>query len=124
EPPSPACLTVSRLLPIVPALALSTTFVYADNWDRFRGPAGSGIANDKNIPVQFTAKDAVWKTEVPGIGHSSPIVWGRHLFLQSSSKDGKERWILCYDVADGKELWKRGIPAAKASIHALSSWAS
>jgi outer membrane protein assembly factor BamB len=122
----PAGSLFRRLFCVGIALLLSAT-ARADNWDRFRGPNGTGITQDKNIPVKFQASDARWKVAVPGIGHASPVIWGNRLFLQSSSTDGKERWLLCYDTTDGKQLWKAGIATAdpKANIYkGLSSWAS
>jgi outer membrane protein assembly factor BamB len=105
-------------------LAAMTSVSRADNWERFLGPNGSGVSNDKNIPVQFSAKENVlWKTRIPGIGHSCPVVWGNRIFLQSASNDARERWIICLDTA-GTELWKRSIPGVKAPIHAMSSLAS
>ena len=77
----PACF---RAFAVGFSLVMTAASVHADNWDRFRGPAGSGIALDKTIPVKFTPKDALWTTELPGIGHSSPIVWGQQLFLQGN----------------------------------------
>lgn len=121
----PAGSSLIRLLGLGFAFAISAAFARADNWERFRGPNGAGVSDDKNIPVKFSAKDALWKVAVPGIGHSSPVVWGKLLFLQSSSMDGNRRWLLCYDTADGKEFWKRSIPAAKAHVYPIrSSWAS
>lgn len=97
----------------------------ADNWDRFRGPNGTGTADDKGIPVTFgTIENVIWKVALPGVGNSSPIVWGRHLFLHSASKDGKLRTLLCLDTADGKILWQRSIPGVHIPIRADSSFAS
>ena len=80
----------------------------AANWPRFRGPNGTGIADDKDIPVNWTDKDvALEGARCPGAGNSSPIVWGDRLFLQSASPDGKERFLLCLSTADGKELWRQ-----------------
>src|SRR5262245_11416249 len=84
--------------------------VRADNWERIRGPNGTGVAKDKNIPVEFgESKNLRWKTAIPGLGHSSPIVWGDRVFLQSSSPDGSERSLYCFDANTGKEVWKRSI---------------
>jgi outer membrane protein assembly factor BamB len=97
----------------------------ADNWERFRGPNGNGISNDKNIPLKFSAADGVlWKTPIPGDGNSSPVVWGDRVFLQSASLDGSDRSLLCLDAATGNEIWKRTIPGAKAKIRPDSSLAS
>jgi len=100
-------------------------FAGADNWDRFRGPNGAGTADDKNIPLTFgSSENIVWKVALPGAGNSSPIVWGKHLFLQSASDDGKLRRLLCLDTSDGKIRWQRSIPAGPAKIRADSSLAS
>jgi outer membrane protein assembly factor BamB len=55
------------------------------NWPQWRGPDGQGIAFEKNLPAQWSpAKNLLWKTAIPGRGHSSPIVWGRQVFLTTS----------------------------------------
>jgi outer membrane protein assembly factor BamB len=109
-----ARLISSRLVFVGIALSLSAAVVRADNWERFRGPGGDGISNDKNIPIQFSAKENVrWKTPIPGLGHSSPIVWGDRLFLQTSSEDAKERALLCLDAKTGDVIWKRSIAASR-----------
>ena len=50
--------------------------VRGQQWDRFRGPNGSGVSSAATIPAQWTAADYNWKIELPGIGHSSPVLWG------------------------------------------------
>ena len=45
----------------------------AADWDRFRGPNGSGVSDDKEIPTALNAGTIRWKAELPGGGHSSPI---------------------------------------------------
>ncbi|MSQ96770.1 MAG: hypothetical protein EXR98_19750 [Gemmataceae bacterium] len=95
------------------------------NWERFRGPNGAGTSDDKAIPFKFGANEnIIWKVALPGAGNSSPIVWGKHLFLQSTSNDGKLRSLLCLDTADGKIRWQKSIPAGTAKIRADSSLAS
>jgi outer membrane protein assembly factor BamB len=94
------------------------------NWSRFRGPNGTGIADDKNIPVEWQTDSVLWKVAIPGKGHSSPVVWGDNVFLQSSSKDGTERWLFCLSATTGKTLWKQTVQGTKAVTHLLSSYAS
>ncbi len=97
----------------------------ADNWDRFRGPNGTGTTDDKEVPLTFGAhENVIWKVALPGAGNSSPVVWGNHLFLQSASNDGKLRSLLCLDTADGKIRWEKSIPAEFAKVRADSSLAS
>src|SRR4051812_44362367 len=104
------------ILALGPAVALAGETV---NWERFRGPNGTGTSDDKNIPLTFDAKEYVlWKVELPGVGNSSPVVWGKHLFLHTTSKDGKRRSLVCLDTADGKVRWEKGIPAGPAKIRA------
>src|ERR1700726_912591 len=111
------------LLALAGGLLLATP-AGAENWPRFRGPNGSGISADKNIPVKWTDKDVLWKTALPGAGHSSPIVWGDRIFLQSASRDAKERVLLCLDADNGKVLWSKAAPGSKGKMHARSSLAS
>jgi outer membrane protein assembly factor BamB len=95
------------------------------HWERFRGPGGSGSSDDKRIPLTFSANEnIIWKVELPGAGNSSPIVWDRHLFIHSASKDGKQRSLLCLDTADGKIRWQKSIPGQSAKIRPDSSLAS
>jgi outer membrane protein assembly factor BamB len=104
-----------------PASAIEPT------WPRFRGPNGLGTATDMDIPVRFTEKSVLWKKPIPGLGNSSPVVWGNRLFLQSSSKNGDERMLLCLSTLDGKVLWTKTFPinpAAKPKTHAKNSLAS
>ncbi|HEX3314957.1 MAG TPA: PQQ-binding-like beta-propeller repeat protein [Gemmataceae bacterium] len=112
---------IRTLLLLVGILAIAG----ADNWDRFRGPNGTGTADDKDIPLTFgTSENVVWKVEPPGAGNSSPVVWGNRLFLHAASKDGKSRSLLCLDTTDGKTLWERTIPGSKVKIRSDSSSAS
>lgn len=61
--------------------ALLISPLYAQQWTRFRGPNGTGVSEAKNIPVTWTERDYNWKTALPGMGHSSPVVWGNSVFL-------------------------------------------
>jgi outer membrane protein assembly factor BamB len=121
-------LLVALILPFCPAdlLAGETAKPHMrDFWDRFHGPNGTGTSDDKEIPVKFGPNEnMIWKVALPGVGNSSPIVWGKNLFLQSASKNGKQRSLLCLDTADGKIRWQKSIPAAFAKIRADSSLAS
>lgn len=96
----------------------------AANWERFRGPNGVGVVEDPGIPIQFTDKDFVWKTAIPGVGNGSPIVWGDKLFLQAASADGKSRMMICIGTKDGNILWNRILPGNTAKTNARGSLAS
>jgi outer membrane protein assembly factor BamB len=110
--PSFSCL--GRLLLGALASICLVADAQADHWERFRGPNGNGICNDKNIPVQFGKTEGVlWKAKIAGDGASSPIIWGDRVFLQTASLDAKERSLLCIDAKTGTEIWKRSIPGIK-----------
>ncbi len=111
---------------VASGLVLATVgFAAGNNWPRFRGPNGAGSANDTDIPVKWNEKHGLlWKVTLPGVGNSSPIVWGNRLFTQSASDDGSRRMLLCVDVRNGKLLWSRDVPGSKAKKHPKNTWAS
>jgi outer membrane protein assembly factor BamB len=62
----------------------------AADWPQWRGPAGQGISVEKNLPTEWsTTKNIKWKTPIAGRGHSSPIVWGKKIFL-TTALDGEQ----------------------------------
>lgn len=81
----------------------------ADEWNRFRGPNGRGVSNATTVPVEWTNKDYNWAVDLPGVGHSSPIVWGDLLFVTSAGDKAKTRTLQCLNVSEGKEVWRKDI---------------
>ena len=79
-------MKVSRITSLaLIALFSLTTVGFAANWPQWRGPDGSGISNEKNLPAEWTpTKNIKWKTPISGRGHSSPIVWGNKIFLTTA----------------------------------------
>jgi len=68
---------------LVFALTLGGSVIAAD-WPQWRGPHGSGIADDKNLPDRWTSTENVsWKASLAGLGVSSPIVSGDRVFVTS-----------------------------------------
>src|SRR5262249_11416537 len=109
---------VSVVVLFVTALAAS-----ADNWSRFRGPNGTGVADDKGVPVAFSAdKGILWKRALPGRGNSSPIVWEDRVFVHTATNT--ERSLVCFDAANGKTLWQRSVKGAVGKTHQLNTMAS
>ena len=100
-------------------LVCSSLFVVsasAQNWPQFRGPGASGVAEGTSAAVSWDAAKSVntrWKTKIPGLAHSSPVVWGKKVFVStaitSAAKD-ETRYGLYGDVApvkeDPKHTWK------------------
>jgi outer membrane protein assembly factor BamB len=107
----------------LPILSLAAVVLLGGaDWMRFRGPNGTGISQDKNIPVEWTAKEVLWKSELPGEGHSSPIVVKGKVFLQAATKT--ERLLVCFDALSGKQLWSKATPGVVGHTHERSSLAS
>lgn len=72
------------LITLTCLLALNSS-AGAANWPQWRGPAGQGISVEKNLPTTWTStKNIKWKTPIEGRGHSSPIVWGKKIFLTTA----------------------------------------
>jgi outer membrane protein assembly factor BamB len=114
------------------------------NWPSFRGPDGTGVADGQRPPVTWDIREGrnvCWKTPIPGLGHSCPVVWGNRVFVTtavSSDPDPKIRignygdvasvddkskhtWqVLCLDRDSGAILWTRtayeGVPKIKRHL--------
>ena len=112
------CLLTSYLVCVL--VSLST----AQEWTRFRGPNGTGESECKTIPAEWKEQDILWKASIPGIGHSSPVVWGDKVFVLSANPDDATRYCLCYSVSDGKQLWKVEHKSTPHHLHPRSSFAS
>lgn len=103
----------------------ATTFVCADDWPSWRGPAGDGHSKESKLPVKWDATSILWKSALPGEGQSSPVVVGERIFLTAALDNGKKRVVLCVDRRGGKILWQReawaGVPEKS---HDMNGWAS
>ena len=116
------------------------------NWPQFRGPGSTGLPGQGEQPPHTWSptENVAWTTDVPGLGWSSPIVWGNRVFLTTVVRDGGEEMpqvglylgksrgggthrylVLCHDFASGKELWRREVHAGEPRpIHLKNSYAS
>jgi outer membrane protein assembly factor BamB len=121
----------------------------AQEWPSFRGPGARGVADGQDLPADWdvrTGGGVSLKTGVPGVGHSSPIMWGERVFLTTAvpaespalvlgDKGGIDlandkppiSWrLLCLDARDGRLLWDREAYAGapRAARHVKSSQAN
>jgi hypothetical protein len=80
------------------------------------------------VPTRWdglTGANIVWRVDVPGIGHSSPIVWNDRVFLLSCLEDEQRRVVLCFDRDTGRLNWQQTVfRGPLETIHALNSRAS
>lgn len=119
-------------------------------WPSFRGPQASGVSESANLPIRWnaeTGENIAWKTAIPGLAHSSPIVWDGRVFITtavSGDPDSKFRpglygdiasvedasdhqWLVyALDAATGETIWKKSAHEGKPKVkrHPKSSHAS
>ena len=106
------------------ALASGALSGLGQDWPRFRGPNGAGISHAKTIPTKITDADINWKVELPGTGHSSPVLWGERIFLTSTGDKSGGIFVLCLDAKDGRLLWHRDFSLTPFPRHPFNSYAS
>ena len=119
------------------------------NWPQFRGPESRGVADTEGLPDRWSATENIaWKTDIPGRGWSSPVVWGDRVFLTTvvnlgtaeepkkglyfggnrpTPPDALHQWkVFCLDLASGEVLWERQVHEGKPAtpIHLKNSYAS
>ena len=138
-------MTISRICAVVAVSA--GALAAADAWPGFRGAQANAVAEGE-VPIHWSATENVtWKADIPGIGWSSPVVWGDRIFLTSVIPSGSEeapkkglyfggerkppadehRWMVyCVDFKTGKIAWQhevfRSVP--KQSHHLKNTYAS
>jgi outer membrane protein assembly factor BamB len=133
---------------VVLVLLLSSITINAQNWPSFRGPNASGVADGANPPTSWDlakSQNLLWKTNIPGLSHSSPIIWDNQIFVITAvssnpkppyqpkdrgialaNDDTKHTWmIFALDKRDGRVLWTdtpyEGVPRAKRHVKATQA---
>ena len=112
---------------IFTTMILTSSFASAGDWPQFRGPSGTGVADEKNLPTTWSATENVrWKAEIPGRSVSSPVVSAGRVYAASASGVNCEKLhVVCFDAKDGKQLWQREIKATgNTGCHPKSSMAA
>jgi outer membrane protein assembly factor BamB len=143
-------MRAALLVSLLPALAVPGKAQGPDNWPRFRGPNGDGVArDDARLPLRWGKKENVkWVTDVPGLGWSCPVVWGDKVFLTTVVSDGDKPaprkglylgmgvrtppkgvhhwWVYCFELRTGKVLWKHEAHTGNPKVprHPKSSYAT
>jgi outer membrane protein assembly factor BamB len=110
---------------VIVILLFTVNFASAENWPCWRGPRGDGTCIEQDVPVNWDPAGAIWKTELPGKGHASPIVWGDRVFTVTGMTATKERVLLCLDSNTGEIIWRQTVvqgPLEK--LHKENSYAS
>src|SRR5262245_22699054 len=130
------------------ALLALTSVSATDQWPKFRGPQSGAIPDDPALPDTWSeTENVVWKTAIPGMGWSSPVVWDDHIFITSAISTGQEkapvpglydehdhvkasapqRWVV-YDIdfKTGKIRWQKELKHSHPPLlrHVKNSYAS
>jgi len=134
-------MSVQLAIVVFSALTLAWRIEAQTNWPSFRGVNADGIAKESVTPTTWNAEKSEnlrWKREIPGLGHSSPIIWGARLFVTSAVNERKmaplkvglygdpgsaddddvQQWkIFCLNKETGRVLWDKtahkGVPKQK-----------
>jgi outer membrane protein assembly factor BamB len=106
--------------------AVFTTSVHAEDWPAWRGPRLDGSSTEKNLPIKWSdSENIAWKTAIPGVGHSSPIVCGERVFVTTCLLKDQKRMLICLERKSGKILWQREVAYSPLEPrHKLNSYAS
>ncbi len=133
-----------RFVSMISFLALAPLAFASDrdgNWPQFRGPSASGVSDGKSLPTEWdlaSGQNVKWKTDLPGLGFSSPVIWGNRVFVTTAVGEKGEAslkvglygdimpvdenfphkfQVICLDKASGKILWTQtcheGVPKIK-----------
>lgn len=95
-------ISLSLLFSVAMAGSLS-----AQEWTRFRGPNGSGETETPGIPTRWKDADYRWRVELPGSGHSSPVVWGDQVYVTSANETDATQIVQSLRTTDGKVVWRK-----------------
>lgn len=96
----------------------------SQEWTQFRGPNGSGISKATTVPETVTPENTNWKVQLPGVGHSAPVVWGDHLYVTSVDDAAGKRYLHCLNTGTGKAFWSREYPYTSYTHHKFNNGAA
>lgn len=108
------------------ALAVHTTSAAEGpaDWPRWRGHEGDGQGGEVALPDDWTAVTWKWTGDLPGQGHSSPVVFRGGVYTASADEAAGLRFVTCHAAADGRLRWQRKFAGPIEPHHAQNSSAS
>lgn len=143
-------VAVLMLVPALAGIGRAGLAAESDNWPHFRGPTmNAAVADNLDLPETWSQTENVeWVTDVPGLGWSSPVVWGHRVFLTTVTAIGEfeqpkpglyapqgrpepppleHDWLVyCLDLETGDVLWRRSVNSGRPSFarHMKNTYAS
>ena len=109
---------------LVGSVLFGLSVANGQEWTRFRGPNGQGVSGATGIPVKWSEGDYNWAVDLPGGGHSSPVVWGDKVFITSADQKTQKGYLLAVNAADGKVAWKKEFELSSFRVNGLNSYAT
>jgi outer membrane protein assembly factor BamB len=97
------------------------------DWARWRGPYGNGIStNQQPVTSWSETENVIWRTKVPGKGHSSPIVTDSKIFLTTANEQAQTQSVIAFDRETGKQIWNTVVNSGgfQKEIHLKNTHAS
>ncbi len=94
------------------------------NWPRLRGPNGEGQSDAVAIPQTWSGEDYNWKIRLPGVGHSSPVIWSDRIYITAGDAQTAQRFVLCLRTTDGSVIWRRDFDSQPFPQHPSNCYAT
>lgn len=93
---------------IIILLVFAASSLRAENWPAWRGADGSGISQEKNLPLSWSPTENVrWKVPLAEPCNGTPIIWGDRVFLTQGLDKGKRRAVIALARGSGEKLWQQ-----------------
>ncbi len=103
-PPRPSLFVLAGV-----ALILGARATQGANWPSWRGPEGTGVSAERNLPLRWSTNENVrWRTGLPERGNSTPVIWENRVFLTQAIGAERRRVLMCVNRATGSLLWQAG----------------
>lgn len=121
--------SLSRYLLLLFSLVYTSAYSMAQesqnhSWTRFRGSDGMGVDTESSMPVEWDSTAYLWEVSLPGLGHSSPVVWEGSIFVTSAEDSSKTGYISAIDEQEGHILWQHKNSLSSLSMHKDNNLAS
>jgi outer membrane protein assembly factor BamB len=107
-------------------IVLALIPVGLENWPNWRGADGSGVSNGPATLVKWSKTENVrWRVPLPEPANSTPVIWGKFIFLTQAKKSAGQRLLLCYDRTTGRLQWQAAVTYKEAEpTHETNPYAS
>ncbi len=101
-------MRVNRFVLFAVVWCLMIMAAQAGDWSEWRGPTRDNhAAPGQKPPLEWADdKNVRWKSQVPGMGHSTPVVSGERIILTTADLEAQTQSVLAYDRASGQQLWE------------------